>query len=289
MYSSQDLTRRLFLQRGAAAATTLATATPALAGIDASDVQEVDPRSPAARGELVGGIHWTDYVTDRVALSFDDGPRPKRTGRILEILAEEEISALFFICGRLVRRFPAMVRRIVAEGHDLGNHTWSHPDLEYLYTREINEQFDRTQAEVNDVLGREYPMRYYRPPFGSPWYKNTRSAKAARRRICRAIDARGGLLCLWQVHSNDSHPGVTEASIHKSMRMKFERNKAGVMVFHDSRKRTAQKLPEYLDFIRGFGLHFTSVDELVMAKYGCDVADVARMPTVLRSHRLTVR
>ena len=91
---------------------------------------------------------------------------------------------------------------------------------------------------------------------------------------------------MWQVHSNDSHPGVTEASIYKSMRMKFDRKKAGAMVFHDSSKMTARLLPEYLDFMREYGLRFTTVDELVTHKYGVAPEAVAQLPTTLRPARL---
>ena len=108
-----------------------------------------------------------------------------------------------------------------------------------------------------------------------------------RQKICEIIDARGGLLCMWQVHSNDSHPGVTIDSIFKSMRMKFDRKKAGAMVFHDSSKMTARLLPEYIEFIRGYDLRFTTVDELVTHKYGVSPEEVTRLPTTLRPARST--
>ena len=69
------------------------------------------------------------------------------------------------------------------------------------------------------------------------------------------------------------------------MRMKFDRKKAGAMVFHDSSKMTGRNLPEYLDFMRSYGLKFTTVDELVTHKYGVAPEVVSQLPTALRPAR----
>ena len=71
-----------------------------------------------------------------VAMTFDDGPRPRTTPRVLKVLEAEEITGTFFICGRLVRRFPEIFKDIVAAGHQLANHTWSHPNLADLTKKE---------------------------------------------------------------------------------------------------------------------------------------------------------
>ena len=281
--SDSELSRRRFLAGAAAGLAQVAVAPTLLGGLAHAAAPGV---TPASLGEYVGGIHWHDIVPDRIALTFDDGPRPGRTTRVLDVLDEEKIKATFFICGRLVRRFPSILEEIDSAGHQLANHTWSHPNLRHMSVREIEDQFDRTADAVNEALQREVHLRYYRPPYGSPWYKRSKSAEKSRKKICEIIDRRGGLLCMWQVHSNDSHEGVTEASIYKSMRMKFDRKKAGAMVFHDSSKMTARLLPEYLDFMRSYGLRFTTVDELVTHKYGVAPEAVAQLPTALRPARL---
>ena len=283
----EALTRRGFLTRSAAAGLAVAGAAGVggLARAAAGELGAQGPVTPASLNEWLGGIHWLDYVPDRVALTFDDGPRPRTTPRVLKVLEAEDITGTFFICGRLVRRFPEIFKDIVAAGHQLANHTWSHPNLADLTKKEIVREFDRTQDMVNQTLGREVVLRYYRPPYGSPWYKKNRSALRAQRRICEVIDERQGLLCMWQVHSNDSHPGVTKKSIYKSMRMKFDRKKAGAMVFHDSSSMTSRNLTEYLEFIRGYGLRFTTIDELVTHKYGVSPEAVTRLPTLARPAR----
>ena len=280
---SMDLSRRGFLKRSAVGIAPLIVGPASLSGVARAALS--GPVTPASLGEWVGGIHWKDIVPDRIALTFDDGPRPGRTTRVMAALDKEDIKATFFVCGRLVRRFPEIVRDLDAAGHQLANHTWSHPNLRHMRRRDIEDQFERTADQVNEALGREVFLRYYRPPYGEPWYKVSKVALKQQQKISEIIDARGGLLCMWQVHSNDSHPGVTEASIYKSMRMKFDRKKAGAMVFHDSSRMTGRKLPEYLDFIRGYGLRFTTIDELVTHKYGVSPEEVSRLATVLRPQR----
>ena len=279
----EGVSRRQFLVRTAAGAAQVAVL-PAILG-SAAKAAVGGPVTPASLGEWVGGIHWPDIVPDRIALTFDDGPRPGRTTRVMEVLDKQDIKATFFVCGRLVRRFPEILKDLDAAGHQLANHTWSHPNLRHLRRREIVDQFERTADAVNEALGREVFLRYYRPPYGAPWYKKSKVAMKQRQKICEIIDERQGLLCMWQVHSNDSHPGVTEASIYKSMRMKFDRKKAGAMVFHDSSKMTGRLLPDYLDFIRSYGLRFTTVDELVTHKYGVTPEEVTRLATTLRPSR----
>ncbi|MGB0591622.1 MAG: polysaccharide deacetylase family protein [Myxococcota bacterium] len=278
-----DVSRRAFLRRSAAGMLPLVAGPTLLSGVARAAVE--GPVTPASLGEWVGGIHWSDIVPDRIALTFDDGPRPGRTTRVMEVLDKQGITATFFVCGRLVRRFPEILRDLDAAGHQLANHTWSHPNLRHMRRREIEDQFERTADQVNEALEREVFLRYYRPPYGSPWYKKSKVALKQQQKISEIIDARGGLLCMWQVHSNDSHKGVTKASIYKSMRMKFDRKKAGAMVFHDSSKMTGRNLPEYLDFMRSYGLKFTTVDELVTHKYGVAPEIVSQLPTALRPAR----
>ena len=100
-----------------------------------------------------------------VALTFDDGPHPPYTEQVLETLARYEVTATFFCVGLHVRSHPDLVRRIVDEGHQLGNHTWSHPLLADLDQAQVRTQLDRTD-ELLDAAGRSgRPL--FRPPYGA--------------------------------------------------------------------------------------------------------------------------
>jgi peptidoglycan/xylan/chitin deacetylase (PgdA/CDA1 family) len=104
----------------------------------------------------------------RVALTFDDGPAPPFTGQILDVLRDYRVPATFFVCGQNAERHPELVRRIHAEGHTLGNHTYSHPFL-YIQSRQrIAEEIDRTQEVIGRLTG--YRPRLFRPPYGVRWF-----------------------------------------------------------------------------------------------------------------------
>ena len=99
-----------------------------------------------------------------VMLTFDDGPSVPYTAQILDILRVNHIKATFFLCGENAKRYPELVRRIRDEGHEIGNHTWSHPYL-YLASREtMAAEIDRTQDVIEKITGTR-PV-WFRPPFG---------------------------------------------------------------------------------------------------------------------------
>lgn len=103
----------------------------------------------------------------RIALTFDDGPASPFTEQILDILRERNVKATFFVCGEHVNRYPEIVRRIHAEGHTLGNHTYSHPFLYFHRPSFFAREIDRTQEAVGKAVG--IRPKFFRPPYGARW------------------------------------------------------------------------------------------------------------------------
>ncbi len=99
-----------------------------------------------------------------LALTFDDGPNPAWTPRLLDILATHDVRATFFLVGRYAETEPDLVRRIAAAGHLIGNHSWSHPNLALAPTLRVTEELQRTSKTLEHITG--VPVRYFRPPFG---------------------------------------------------------------------------------------------------------------------------
>lgn len=120
-------------------------------------------RWPASR--LFGEALIAPERAGELALTFDDGPNPAWTPRLLEILAAHEIRATFFLLGGYAQAEPELVRRIVAAGHVVGNHSWSHPDLALASCARIREELTRTRETLEQITGA--PVRYFRPPYGS--------------------------------------------------------------------------------------------------------------------------
>ncbi|MBI4464148.1 MAG: polysaccharide deacetylase family protein [Acidobacteria bacterium] len=103
----------------------------------------------------------------KIALTFDDGPG-EETPAILDLLRHAGVRATFFLCGRNVERFPDHARRIAAEGHEIGNHTYSHPYLVGRTPGRIAYEINRAQQVITHRTGRQ--PRLFRPPYGLRWF-----------------------------------------------------------------------------------------------------------------------
>ena len=134
------------------------------------------PRSPAAaprsrRLRLFRCLPRAWVITTASAqsrqlyLTFDDGPDPQHTPPLLDLLAAHAAKATFFVIGESAERYPGLLRRIVDEGHALGNHSWSHPRIERLPSHERRDELDRTDRLLRAVDGRD--RHDFRPPRGA--------------------------------------------------------------------------------------------------------------------------
>ncbi len=100
-----------------------------------------------------------------VALTYDDGPNPPYTGRILDVLERERVHATFFLVGRAVQAYPWIVRREIRDGDAVGNHTWDHPHLIVMRRTDVRRSLERTDAAIYAASGLH--TRLMRPPFGA--------------------------------------------------------------------------------------------------------------------------
>jgi spore germination protein YaaH len=141
----------------------------------------VDPDTGLIAGELYDELP-TSYVVQRygwrpgwVALTFDDGPDGRWTPRILDILKQKHASATFFVIGKNMSRYPGLVEREIREGHDVGSHTWTHPNIGEIPAAQTLVELNATQRLFETITGRS--MRLFRPPY---------SATPSRRRRARS-------------------------------------------------------------------------------------------------------
>jgi len=120
----------------------------------------------APGNQIFGKTIVSGAPTEReVALTFDDGPNPPYTDRILDVLREERVQATFFVVGRAAVAYPGTLRRIAREGHAIGNHTWDHAHLIVESRRTMRAELTRTDAAIAKITGSHTNLM--RPPFGA--------------------------------------------------------------------------------------------------------------------------
>jgi len=154
----------------------------------------------------------------RITLTFDDGPSEQFTGPVLDILREQQVPATFFVCGKNVEKHPDLLRRIVAEGHEVGNHTYSHLFVYFKSRRRIAEEIDRTQVVIEKVIGSR--PKVFRPPYGARWFG-----------LVPTLLERGMHLILWSATGYDwkkDVEGITESALR-------ELKPGAVLLLHDGR------------------------------------------------------
>lgn len=113
---------------------------------------------------IVFAVAYVHTKAKTVWLTFDDGPHNTETPKVLEVLAAHGIRATFFLIGKNAALYPALVQRIVSEGHAVGNHTYHHSDLTKLTSSKVREELQLTERHIAQAMG---PQKLFRPPFGA--------------------------------------------------------------------------------------------------------------------------
>ncbi len=228
--------------------------------------------------EAIAKDSWPDLATSgrtgtsggKIALTFDDGPDPRATPRILDTLRKHDLKATFFVVGRQVAENPELLRQVVEEGHTLGNHTYDHADLSGLSAEQMRSELRRTQRAVEDALGYHHQMALMRPPYGDP-YLDKSDALPVFRRIAREQEL---FPVMWTLDSSDYLYGGNPKSIVRDIARTDKAERKGkqgkadeVLLLHDNRRQTAKALPGIIDYYEGSGRQFADVDELLADKY----------------------
>jgi peptidoglycan/xylan/chitin deacetylase (PgdA/CDA1 family) len=192
-------------------------------------------------------------TTRQLALTFDDGPDPAWTPRVLDTLGNAGVRGTFFLVGERAERAPALVRRMAAEGHEIGNHSWSHRSLWLCGPRATAREIGRAHDRLAALTGA--PPRHFRPPWGMV---NAAMFPALRRLGERCV--------FWSIQPEGQRPVPAERQVADVLR----RAHAGAIVdLHDAEgtpaapARLLQALPALLAGLRERGYAFTTVAELV--------------------------
>ncbi len=223
---------------------------------------ELPPSNPAqapAPPARIRGLFWPERFPGQVALTFDDGPHPVNTPKVLDILKRHGAKATFFVVGTQVRKHPELVRRIVAEGHTLGSHADDHPDLAKVDRAEVVRQLAQVQAAVNEALGRPYPLTQVRPPYGS-----------MDSVVKEVLQSSGHTAVLWTVDSRDwRFRNNEDARIVRSVFAVADgiKVRGGPILFHDIHPQTVRVLDEVLARLKRERLTLVTTEQLLQRKY----------------------
>lgn len=203
-----------------------------------------------------GRIYYSAPATTRVvALTFDDGPDPRYTGTVLSILRKHHVKATFFLCGKMLAKHPELGRRIVAEGHVIGNHTETHPHLESVASSTARRELDECEREIEAVTGEQTYL--FRPPRGL-W--NAAAFDDARRH--------GYSVILWSLAFD--RQAIKDSSILRKRVVRLAKP-GDIILMHDGctdpaadiRRPTLRELDGILSDLEKRGFKFATVPELL--------------------------
>jgi peptidoglycan/xylan/chitin deacetylase (PgdA/CDA1 family) len=206
-----------------------------------SRVLALDPVATARVG--LKSFPQTLPLDDReVVLTFDDGPWPGTTPKVLAALAQECVRATFFLIGKSASEHPELVRRMAAEGHTIAHHTWAHRNLKYMKPEAAIGEIDKGIAAVETALHGKASTIPGTPFFRFPFFETTPATLDALQR--RGIVVFGA--DLW---ASDWNP-MTPVQQLKLLTERLQVARKGIILLHDPKAQTAAMLPAFLRYLR---------------------------------------
>lgn len=201
--------------------------------------------SPPARKTTISSVH---VEAPYIAITFDDGPDKKLTPRLLDLLAQHHIHATFFVVGENAAQYPEILQRAVSEGHEIGNHSWSHPNFAKMSEESVRSQVKRTEEAILNATGMRPTL--LRPPYGS--------VTARQKRWLH--DELGYDIILWDVDPFDwKNPGPSVVT----NRILKETRAGSIVLSHDIHAQTIEAMPQTLRELEDKGFKFVTVSELL--------------------------
>ncbi len=182
----------------------------------------------------------------QIALTFDDGPHPEFAPRLLARLKSLGIKATFFVVGERVEEYPDTVRKIKSEGHEIGSHTYTHPNLRRLSLPKIEEELVKANAVIKNAVG-SYP-RFFRPPGGQ--YDDA---------VLQIARRHGLVTALWTENPADYQAASSGAILTPLLRRVHN---GSIILLHSGIENTYQMLPALASALRARGFHFVTLSQL---------------------------
>lgn len=203
--------------------------------------------------QFFGGIvNHGPVDANYVALTFDDGPKPENTTKVIDILAQKNVKATFFLLGVLARKHPEALEKLIHAGHEIGNHSYSHKRMVFVTPRFARKELEKTDA-VFRAAGYTGPI-HFRPPYGNKLIS-----------LPYVLKQRNQKTMMW-TFSPESDIGVN-ASAAEIAHYTIDKAKAGDIILlhpmYDHREEVRKALPEIIDGLRAKGLEPITLSKLL--------------------------
>lgn len=206
--------------------------------------------SVASNSERLLPIYCVETEKPQVAISFDAAWGADDTDTLLQILEENDVKTTFFMCGYWVDKYPEEVKKIAEAGHDLGNHSATHPHMSQLSKEQIKEELITTGNKIEELTGVKSEL--FRPPFGE--YTND---------VISAAEECGYYTIQWDVDSLDWKEYGAQEEISKVLNHKKLGN-GSIILFHNDAKYTPQALDSIIKGLKEKGYEIVPISELIM-------------------------
>lgn len=195
-------------------------------------------------------IHCGSRDKKMIALTFDDGPHPKETNQVLDVLKKYDVKATFFIAGKHANWYPEPLVRASKEGHEIGNHTFTHPDITNLSSAQIEEEITKCEEILVKLTGKKPAL--FRPPYGS--YRKENLAQIASKYDYKIV--------LWSTIDARDWENPQASKIANTI---IEKVKNGdIILLHDyATNNTVEALNILIPELQKQGYKFVTVSELI--------------------------
>ncbi len=187
---------------------------------------------------------------NRIALTFDDGPHPENTEKILTILKREGIRATFFLSGESVVKYSRLAKRIADEGHQIGNHSFYHKRVKELGYRQYIEGVEKTEELLCNSNTFTINRKFFRPPYGE---LNPRFILYALMNKMKIVN--------WTFDSGDSHRR-SSTELREYLKSALIRD-GEILLFHEDYEHTPELLPDFISDLKARGFTFSTVEEFL--------------------------
>jgi len=212
---------------------------------------------------VIGSLHirWNYHVNSlnsnykviqkKVAITFDDGPHPEFTPKVLDLLKANNVKGTFFCIGKHIESYPELFKRIISEGHTIGNHTFNHENnFGFIKTKNVIVELEKTNAIIKKVSGLK--VNFFRPPFG-----------VTNPRINRGINAVGLQSIGWSIRSFDTTSKFKNTIVES---IKNSLKKGDVILLHDTSEKSVEILEQLLLFLKRNKFESVTIDSLFNIK-----------------------